>query len=102
MISTTQFPGKRKVNRFAFATKYASWQRQDEYPMWDRNVQSYFTCLRKLHRTDWDNFSRGFTLSANWGYPEFHALMVRFRAHYGLQAVSFKDLDKFLWLRGDP
>jgi hypothetical protein len=101
VISTTQFPGKRKVNRFSFATKYASWHRQDAYPMWDRNVQSYFTCLRKLHRTDWDNFSHGLRLSASWGYPEFHALMVRFRAHYDLMAVSFKDLDKFLWLHGD-
>lgn len=101
VISTTQFPGKKRVNRFAFATKYASWHRQDAYPMWDRNVQSYFECLRRLHRTDWDSFSGGFPLSANsWGYPEFHALMVRFRFRYGLTRVSFKDLDKFLWLKG--
>ena len=102
-ISTTQFPGKREVNRFAFATKYASWHRRDAYPIWDRNVQNYFTCLRRLHRADWDKFSDGFILSSNdWGYPEFHGLMVRFRDYYGLKAVSFKDLDKFLWLRGDP
>ena len=69
--------------------------------MWDRNVQNYFTCLRKQNRTEWDNFSNGFPLPADgWGYPEFHALMVRFRAHYGLEAVCFKDLDKFLWLHG--
>lgn len=102
-ISTAQFPGKRTVNRFSFATKYASWHKPDAYPMWDRNVQNYFTCLRKQNRTDWDSFSHDFPLSANdWGYPEFHALMVRFRAHYGLDAVSFKDLDKFLWLHGNP
>jgi hypothetical protein len=100
VISTTQFPGKRKINRFSFATKYASWHRQDAYPMWDRNVQKYLSCLRSLHRTDWNRFSGGFRLSANWGYPEFHAMMVRFRAHYDLNAVSFKDLDKFLWLHG--
>jgi len=100
-ISTTQFPGKRKINRFAFATKYASWHRQDVYPIWDRNVQKYLTCLRKLHRTEWDKFAEGFSLSSNdWGYPEFHALMVRFRAHFGLVEISFKNLDKFLWWHG--
>ncbi len=101
-ISTTQFTGKRKKNRFAFATKYASWHRQDAYPIWDSHVQNYFTCLRKLHRKDWDAFSGGFKLSGDWGYPEFYALMLRFRCYYHLEDISFKDLDKFLWLRGDP
>lgn len=101
VISTTQFPGKKKVNRFAFATKYASWHRQDVYPIWDSHVQSYLTCLRKLHRADWENFSHGFKLSGDWGYPEFHDLMSRFRSYFRLEAVSFKDLDKFLWLHGD-
>jgi hypothetical protein len=100
VISTTQFPGKRKVNRFAFATKYASWHRQDVYPMWDGNVQRYLSYLWQLRGADWEKFSAGFRLSGDWGYPEFHGLMVRFRAHYGLDAFSFKDLDKFLWLRG--
>jgi hypothetical protein len=103
VISVTQFPGKKRVNRFSFATKYASWHRQNVYPMWDRNVQNYLTCLRGLHRLEWDKFSDGFKLSSNdWGYPEFHALMVRFRVHYGLEDMSFKDLDKFLWLHGSP
>lgn len=100
-ISTAQFPGKRRINRFAFATKYASWHRQDVYPIWDGNVQNYLTCLRRLHRTEWDKFADGFRLSSSdWGYPEFHALMVRFRAHFGLTKVSFKNLDKFLWWHG--
>jgi hypothetical protein len=102
VISTTQFPKKRKINRFSFATKYASWHRQAAYPMWDRNVQTYFSCLRNLCRADWNQFSKGFRLSSDWGYPEFQAMMVRFRAHYCLEDVSFKDLDKFLWLHGDP
>jgi hypothetical protein len=104
-ISTTQFPGKKRINRFAFATKYASWHKQDIYPIWDGHVQNYLTCLRKLHRAEWDKIADGFPLSSNaWGYPEFHALMVRFRAHFDLTRISFKDLDKFLWLRGgaDP
>ncbi|MGO8789273.1 MAG: hypothetical protein ACLQVL_18060 [Terriglobia bacterium] len=100
VISTSQFQGKKKINRFSFATKYASWHRQDVYPMWDSNVQRYLTCLRQLCRKDWDKFSEGFKLSSDdWGYPEFHGLMVRFRDFYCLD-VSFKDLDKFLWLRG--
>jgi hypothetical protein len=100
-ISTTQFPGKRRINRFAFATKYASWHRKDIYPIWDRNVQTYLTCLRNLHRAEWDKFAQGFPLSSNdWGYPEFHGLMVRFRAHFGLVEISFKNLDKFLWWHG--
>lgn len=96
-ISTTQFPGKKPVNRFAFATKYASWHRQDIYPIWDSRVQNYLTCLRKLHRADWDKFANGFRLSSNdWGYPEFYKLMERMRTHFHLVEVSFKDLDKFL------
>jgi len=100
-ISTTQFHEKKRINRFAFATKYASWHKQDIYPMWDGRVQNYLTCLRKRHRTEWDNFSDGFPLSSNdWGYLEFHALIVRFRAHFNLTGVSFKNLDKFLWWHG--
>ena len=100
-ISTTQFPGKQPVNRFAFATKYASWHRQGIYPIWDSKVQNYLTCLRKLHRVDWDKFANGFSLSSNdWGYPEFYKLMERMRAHFHLVEVSFKDLDKFLWWHG--
>ena len=100
-ISTTQFPGKRQINRFSFATKYASWHRQDIYPMWDGNVQTYLTCLRKLHPAEWVKFADGFRLSSNeWSYLEFHALMVRFRDHFGLTEVSFKNLDKFLWWHG--
>ena len=100
-ISITQFPSKRRVARFSFATKYANWHRQDVYPMWDGRVQNYFTCLRKLHRSDWDRFSDGFKLSLNdWGYPEFHGLMTRFRDHYGLRSFTFKEIDKFLWLHG--
>ncbi len=101
-ISAVQFPPKRRVNRFAFATKYASWHRRDVYPIWDSNVQNYLTCLRRLHPTDWDIFSDGFGLSGNWGYPGFHALIVRFRSYFKLENVSFRDLDKFLWLRGSP
>jgi hypothetical protein len=100
-ISSLQFPTKRTINRFSFATKYASWHRQDAYPIWDQNVQKYFTSFRKLHRNQWDQFSDGFLLSGNWGYPEFYGLMVRFRSYFSLEEVGFKDLDKFLWIYGD-
>lgn len=69
--------------------------------MWDGRVQNYLSCLRKLHRDEWNKFDEGFPLASNdWGYPEFHALMVRFRGHFGLTDVPFKNLDKFLWLHG--
>ena len=100
-ISTIQFPQKAKINRFSFASKYASWHRPDVYPMWDGHVQNYLTCLRKLYRTKWDTFAEGFPLSSNqWGYPEFHALMTRLRIHFSLAEISFKNLDKFLWWHG--
>lgn len=100
-ISITQFAGKKPVNRFSFATKYASWHRQDIYPMWDSKVQNYLTCLRKLHRVEWDKFADGFRLSSNdWGYLEFYKLMERMRTRFHLVEVSVKDLDKFLWWHG--
>jgi hypothetical protein len=99
-ISAVMVEGKEHRNYFSFATKYASWHRREIYPIWDTNVQNYFTCLRRFHRADWDDFSRDFKLTGNWSYSDFHGLMVRFRDHYGLAAVSFKDLDKFLWLHG--
>jgi hypothetical protein len=100
-LSTTQFPGKKNVNRFSFATKYASWHRQGFYAIWDSKVQKYFTCLRALHRAEWDKFADGFKLSSNdWGYPEFHGLMTRFRESRNLGAFTFKQIDKFLWLHG--
>jgi hypothetical protein len=65
-ISSSEISGKKKQRkRFSFATKYASCHRQDVYPIWDRNVEAYFSCLRKLYRGEWNSFSDGFALSSN-------------------------------------
>jgi len=86
---------KKDRNYFSFASKYCSWHNPKAYPIWDSNVESYLACLQRQ-----TGFANDFNMNAHWKYPAFHAVMHRFRDCYDLGSISFKDIDKFLWLYG--
>jgi hypothetical protein len=86
--------GQRKA--WSFASKYCSWHRQDAYPIWDSRVKRYLQRLRqKTHLeflgTNPDLWNR---------YAEFVKMISDLRNHYMLGAISFKDIDKFLYIHG--
>jgi hypothetical protein len=79
---------------YSFATKYCSWHKQELYPIYDSRVDF---CLRSYclmsHFAD-------FTQQTLWNYEKFREIVEAFRMHYGLQSLSFKETDKFLFQLG--
>jgi hypothetical protein len=82
-------------NFFSFASKYCSWHKPDLYPIYDSQVDRYLWVLQKqVH------FSDSFTRNEFADYSQFRDVVADFRRSYGLESVSFKDIDKFLWKYG--
>lgn len=88
---------KEKVrNNFSFASKYCSWHQPEHYPIWDSRVDRY---LRRLQGEA--PFCSSFGKPDNWDYPAFRGVMECLRGTFGLQGVSFKKIDKFLYTYGE-
>jgi hypothetical protein len=77
---------------YSFATKYCSWHRPDEYPIYDSLVAKLLWAYRREHR--FAQFSRRHLQE----YPKHKEVVAAFRRHFGLAQVSFRQLDKFLWI----
>jgi hypothetical protein len=81
--------GKTRRN-YSFATKYCSWHRPDEYPIYDSRVERVLVQYRDQFR-----FARFSEVDLR-DYPKFKAIVAAFRDHFSLQGLTFKQLDKFL------
>jgi hypothetical protein len=84
-------------NFFSFATKYCSWQNPNAYPIYDSRVDHYLWNLQQQTA-----FATSFIHPHLWDYPKFHSIVVSFRDAHGLTSFTFKDIDKFLSLQGEP
>jgi hypothetical protein len=80
---------------FSFATKFCSWHNPVAYPMYDGNVDE---CLWSYQRQD--RFAK-FHRQDLGSYEKLIAVVAGFRAFYGLESFSFRQLDKFLWRLGE-
>ena len=99
LIAEVKIADENKVF-FSFATKYCNWHNPTEYPIFDGNVDECLSFYRKRdHFADYrsEDFYSG-TMASRRG--KFFGVMSAFRQHYGLDSLSFKQIDKFLWLRG--
>jgi hypothetical protein len=92
-IANVSFDGKvRRI--YSFATKYCSHHSPDTYPIYDSYVDKILwffqkrDCFGKFKRTDMKHF------------PSFVEIIDQFRAYYGLDKFSRKQINVFLWLAG--
>jgi hypothetical protein len=88
---------KKIYSFFSFATKFCSWHKPDRYPIYDSRVDKYLWDLEKQN-----SFAPAFFHPYLWDYPKFHSIMVTFRDFHGLGSFTFKEIDKFLYLQGEP
>jgi hypothetical protein len=88
------YAGKPRWN-YSFATKYCSLHKPEMYPIFDSRVDF---CLRSYKSKD--QFAK-FKQANLWNYAEFREIVTAFRDYYGLGSLSFKDVDKFLYLLGN-
>jgi hypothetical protein len=84
-------------NFFSFATKYCSWHQPEKYHIYDSRVDSYLWNLQQQNA-----FAAAFHHPHLWDYPKFHNIVVTFRDAHGLSTFTFKEIDKFLYLQGEP
>jgi hypothetical protein len=93
---TISATGKKRWN-YSFASKYCSWHKQGSYPIWDSRVKAYLTWLKQKP-------SGSFIVKNpdSWkNYREFVDVVNKVRKVYDLGALSFKQIDKFLYTEGE-
>lgn len=79
---------------FSFASKYCHFQNPGFYPIYDSLV------AKLLIRYNRQNCFFHERLSSLKDYPQFRGFIQAFRSQYGLNEISWSDLDKFLWRYG--
>jgi hypothetical protein len=88
-----KFEIREKTKTFySFATKYCHWHNQAEYPIFDSRVHNSLVAYKKQ-----DGFAE-FKEEDLRHYPSFKEIINMFIDFYSLSGVSYKELDKFLWL----
>jgi hypothetical protein len=86
--------GKERQYNYSFATKYCSFHKPSSYPIYDSRVNEYLWHLRKLGSLD------PFERNSLWIYSKFKKIVEVFQRRFGLQDLSFKQIDIFLYLEG--
>jgi hypothetical protein len=89
-IARLTIRGKTR-RHYSFATKYCSWHRPEDFPIYDSLVDRVLIQYRDCFA--FGQFSRS-DLQEYWKYKE---VLAAFRTHFGLDKFSFKQIDKFLW-----
>jgi hypothetical protein len=88
----TNCPDLKKY--LSFASKFCSWHKPTVYPIWDGNVRACLWAYKKQHQfAPFHNYDL-------WVYESYRAIIIAFRAHYDLDSLTFKELDKFLYRSG--
>ena len=87
--------GDGSTRRFySFATKYCSHHKPLVYPIYDSYVDALLRHFRK--RGSFASFKNADLFE----YGEYARVLVEFRAFYGLDGFTIKELDKYLWQLG--
>jgi hypothetical protein len=93
-ISKIKIPNGRTINFYSFASKYCSHHRPDCYPIYDSFVEKmlmYFRRQEKFYK---------FRKADLHNYAKFKEILEQFKAFFGLEIYSIKEIDKYLWQAG--
>lgn len=93
-IAEVKMNGNKKINFYSFATKYCSHHRPAVYPIYDSFVEKMLVHFKKA-----DNFY-SFNKTDLKRYHKYRDILLKFRAYYGLENYTLKDIDKYLWQAG--
>ncbi len=83
--------GGHNRREYSFATKYCSWHRPDAFVIYDRRVDELLCDYQQ-------QFQFGtFCKEELKNYPSLKRAVENFRRYLGLDELTFKEMDKFLW-----
>ncbi len=85
---------EKEKNFYSFASKYCSHHNPFDYPIYDRYVDEVLRYFKNR-----DSFS-DFQDSDLKEYIKFKGILIDFRAFYGLNQYSLKQIDQYVWLLG--
>ena len=83
-------------NFYAFATKYCSFHNYEQFPIFDSFISKMLINYQKQDTFNLIDFSDNNLKN----YSEFKEILNNFKNHYRLKNLSFRQIDKFLWLYG--
>lgn len=86
-----RLPATRK-RHYSFATKYASFHQPERFPIYDTLVERLLWSYQQ-HTT-----FCGFPREDLQDYPRYVSIFRDFMVRFGLGGLTFKQVDKFLWL----
>jgi vacuolar-type H+-ATPase subunit C/Vma6 len=79
----------------SFASKFCSWHNPTAYPIYDGNVRE---CLSSYQKQD--SFAQFRNKEDLYYYQKLFDAVLAFSSHYGLNSLTFKQLDKFMYRVG--
>jgi hypothetical protein len=79
---------------YSFATKYCSWHRPETFPIYDYRVLAALLEIQK------DDAFASFGAGDLQQYRRFVEVLGDFRRYFGLEALTFREIDKYLWRLG--
>jgi len=85
--------GDKERNNLSFASKYCSWHRPESYPIYDAYAEKCLWAYRQ-------QFGLSFPRKNLWDYSSFVTAVMEFQNRFELQTLKFKQIDKFLYLKG--
>lgn len=88
------YDGGKKTDHYSFATKYCSFHNPNAFPIFDSYVEKIM-----LYYRDNEGFA-SFRNSELKHYPTFKRIVNDFRAHFGLERYTVKQIDQYLWQFG--
>ncbi|MDN5299348.1 MAG: hypothetical protein PWP51_1901 [Clostridiales bacterium] len=93
-IATVSYENGKMRNFYSFATKYCSHHYPDDYPIYDSYVEKMLLFFKEK-----DQFCQ-FKTQELHEYERFKSILCQFRCFYGLENVSLKKIDQYLWQVG--
>lgn len=86
--------GDKERNFYSFASKYCSHHNPLDYPIYDSYVDEVLRYFR--NRDSFSDFQDGDLKD----YIKFKGILIDFRAFYGLNQYSLKQIDQYVWQLG--
>jgi hypothetical protein len=85
--------GNKQRNNLSFASKYCSWHQPKSYPIYDSRAEACLWAYR-------EQFGLAFARKDLWEYESYFEAVKEFRDRFELGHLTFKQIDKFLYLKG--
>jgi hypothetical protein len=94
VIAKANLSGKKASYYYSFASKYCAWQNHSSYAIYDSRARKLLLRYRRQDKTFQFNCDDAYCY---YGYKKFYDVVTGFRAHYGLDSLNLRELDKFLY-----